>query len=254
MSGPLVIKIGGSTLGDADSTFADVAAVANAGDIPIVVHGGGAEATRWLEAMGIPSRFENGLRVTDDAALPVIVAVYAGLVNKRIVAALNAAGCPAAGVSGIDGLCVECVQDETGLGHVGHPAKVHTAVFDALLGAGIVAVVAPIGFVRDAAGVRPLNVNADHVAGAVAAAVGAPEAVYLTDVDGVRGGDGRVIGRLTAVEAEGLIAEGVASGGMMPKLRACIESARRGVPSRILDGRQPGALLARSERGTLVVP
>ncbi|HMO97401.1 MAG TPA: hypothetical protein PKD27_14920, partial [Tepidiformaceae bacterium] len=103
MSGPLVIKIGGSTLGSADTTFRDVASLAASSGIPIVVHGGGAEASRWLELMQIPSRFERGLRVTDEAVLPVVVAVFAGLVNKRIVAAINAAGFPAVGLCGADG-------------------------------------------------------------------------------------------------------------------------------------------------------
>jgi acetylglutamate kinase len=100
MTAPLVIKIGGSTLGEADTTFRDVATLAASGDVPIVVHGGGAEASRWLEAMSIPSRFANGLRVTDERVLPVVVAVFAGLVNKRIVAAINAAGGRAVGLSG----------------------------------------------------------------------------------------------------------------------------------------------------------
>src|SRR5690606_34159683 len=107
------------TLGEADSTFADVAALARSGDVPIVVHGGGAEATRWLEAMSVPSRFEDGLRVTDEAALPVIVAVYAGLVNKRIVSALNAAGATAAGICGADAGLVECRMADPRLGFVG---------------------------------------------------------------------------------------------------------------------------------------
>src|SRR5690606_20578908 len=103
MTQPLVIKIGGSTLGSTDTTFRDVAALASRGDIPVVVHGGGAEATRWLDAMGIESRFERGRRVTDEKALPVVVAVFAGLVNKRIVSAINAAGARAVGLSGADG-------------------------------------------------------------------------------------------------------------------------------------------------------
>ena len=107
MSGARVIKIGESTLGSADPTGLDVAALALAGEVPVVVHGGGAEASRWLEAMSIPSRFERGLRVTDAAVLPVVVAVFAGLVNKRIVSAINAAGSLAVGLSGAYGRILE---------------------------------------------------------------------------------------------------------------------------------------------------
>jgi acetylglutamate kinase len=251
MSGPLVIKVGGSTLGSADSTYADIATIAR-DDVPIVVHGGGAEASRWLEAMGIVSRFENGLRVTDEAALPVIVAVYAGLVNKRIVAAINAAGGLAAGLCGADACLVECDRSNPELGFVGNPREVHRGVLDALRAATIVPVIGPIGFTREDTGLQLVNVNADTIAGAVAAEVGASEAVFLTDVEGVRGADGTVAERLTVSAAERLIEQGVASGGMIPKLRACIATAKLGVPARILDGRQPGALLDRQRRGTVV--
>jgi acetylglutamate kinase len=252
MTGPLVIKIGGSTLGAADSTYADIATLA-AGDIPIVVHGGGADASRWLDVMGIESHFEDGLRVTDEAVLPVIVAVYAGLVNKRIVAAINEAGGMAAGLCGVDGCLVECDPSEPSLGFVGVPRSVHSEVIDALRSARIIPVIGPIGFVRKGDRVQLVNVNADTVAGAVASHVGASEAVFLTDVDGVRDGDGKVIAKLTVSDAEGLIESGVASGGMIPKLRACIATAELSVPARILDGRRPGALLDRHQRGTVVV-
>jgi acetylglutamate kinase len=251
MSGPLVIKVGGSTLGSNDSTYADIAALAR-DEVPIVVHGGGAEASRWLDAMGIASRFENGLRVTDEAALPVIVAVYAGLLNKRIVAAINAAGGTAAGLCGADACLVECDPGDPSLGFVGTPRSVNPAALDALRTAGIVPVVGPIGFVRQAGAQQLVNVNADAIAGAIAAAVGASEAIFLTDVEGVRTGGGAVATRLTVPEAESLIETGVASGGMIPKLRACIATAELGVPARILDGRQPNALLDRQRRGTVV--
>jgi len=134
--GPLVVKIGGSTLGEADTTFKDIATLVDHGTSMIVVHGGGAEASRWLEAMDIPSRFEDGLRVTDADSLPVIVAVYAGLLNKRIVAALNAAGAPAVGLSGVDGRLLECTVARPELGFVGEPATVRAEVLHALLDGG----------------------------------------------------------------------------------------------------------------------
>lgn len=254
MSGPVVIKIGGSTLASAGHTFSDIAAFVQDEHRPVLVHGGGAEATLWLEAMGIPSRFEGGLRVTDEAALPVIVAVYAGLVNKRVVASLLDAGVLAAGLCGVDGATVECRRSDPKLGYVGEPETVRVETLNALLDGGIVPAIGPVGFVRDEEGIQPVNVNADTVAAAVAGALGSPELVLMTDVAGVQGADGEVIPRLTAAEAERLIASGVASGGMVPKLRSCLESTSRGVPARILDGRAAGALLERSALGTLVVP
>lgn len=254
MSGPLVIKIGGSTLGSTDSTYADIGTIARGGEIPIVVHGGGAEATRWLEAMAVPSRFEQGLRVTDEAVLPVIVAVYAGLVNKRIVASLNAQAVLAAGLCGVDGRTVECTMNDQGLGLVGIPVRVRTKLLDALRSAGIIPVIGPVGFVETEGALQLVNVNADTIAGAVAAQVGASEAVFLTDVDGVHAAGGGAIPTLTVAAAEALIADGTASGGMVPKLRACIDVARQGVPARILDGRVPGALLQRERSGTFLVP
>ncbi|MCC6382919.1 MAG: acetylglutamate kinase [Dehalococcoidia bacterium] len=250
MNGPLVVKIGGSTLGAADSTYGDVAALARSGDIPVVVHGGGAEASRWLEAMGIPSRFERGLRVTDGAVLPVVAAVFAGLVNKRIVAALNAAGAPAVGLSGADGRLLPCRLAAHDLGFVGEPEGCRPGALDALRAAGFIPVLSPIGVVPGETADQLVNVNADTVAGVVAAAVRARLLVFLTDVEGVRGADGAVLSRLTATDARRLIAEGVVSGGMIPKVEACLAAVSLGVPTRILDGRQAGALLGGDDRGT----
>ncbi|MEX2080666.1 MAG: acetylglutamate kinase [Dehalococcoidia bacterium] len=252
MSGPLVIKVGGSTLGSADTTYADIAAMARAGDIPVVVHGGGAEAGRWLDRMGIPSRFERGLRVTDEEVLPVVVAVFAGLVNKQIVAAISAAGAPAVGLSGADGGLVECTLAPSGLGLVGEPVKVNAAILHALRDAGFVPVVSPIAVVPGRASAQLVNVNADTVAGCLAAAVAARELVFLSDVPGVTGADGAVVRQLTAAEAKQLIADGVATGGMVPKLEACLAAAALGVRSRIVDGRQGGAIAAL--QGTSIVP
>jgi acetylglutamate kinase len=255
MNRPLVIKIGGSTLGEADSTFRDVAALARQGNVPVVVHGGGAEASRWLEAMHIPSRFERGLRVTDEPVLPVVVAVFAGLVNKRIVAAINASGATAVGLSGVDGRLLTCRLADPALGFVGEPIAVNAVAIDALRKAGLVPVIAPIGAVPvEGAADQLVNVNADTVAGAIAAAVGGERLIFLTDIDGVRGRDGSIIPQLTAAEAAALIAEGVISGGMIPKVEACLHAAALGVPAQIVDGRLSGALLATAGAGTTVLP
>ena len=254
MSVELVIKIGGSTLGSTDTTFSDIAAMANAGVTPVVVHGGGAEASRWLERMNIPSRFERGLRVTDDAVLPVVVAVFAGLVNKRIVTAINAAGARAVGVSGADGRILECRLADPELGYVGEPVAVHPEAIVALQNAGIVPVIGPIGYVPGLAADQLVNVNADTVAGNIAAALNARKLVFLTDVEGVRGADGQRIAELDGAGARALIADGTIAGGMIPKVEACLHALDLGVQVQIVDGRQDGALGRLDGAGTLLTP
>ncbi len=250
LANPLVIKIGGSTLGAADTTFRDIAALAAAGNPPIVVHGGGAEASRWLESMGIPSHFERGLRVTDEATLPVVVAVYAGLVNKRIVAAINAAGATAVGICGADGRTLECRLADAALGFVGEPVAVHPAAVEALHTAGIVPVIGPIGFVPGEQADQLVNVNADTVAGNIAAAMNASRLVFLTDVDGVRDAAGVVMPSLSGERARQLIADGTIAGGMIPKVEACLHALSLGVEVQIVDGRNSGMLLAMPGAGT----
>jgi len=254
MNRPVVVKIGGSTLGSTDTTFRDLARMALEGDIPVVVHGGGSEASRWLEAMSIPSRFENGLRVTDERVLPVVVAVFAGLVNKRIVTAINASGGTAVGLSGADGRLLECRLAAPELGFVGEPVAVHPRAVTALRSAGLIPVISSLGFVPGEVADQIVNVNADTVAGNIAAAVDARELVFLTDVDGVRDANGDVIPRLGATDAERLIAEGVISGGMIPKVQACLHALHLGVPVQVIDGRQAGSLLSREGAGTRFVP
>ena len=253
MSAPLVIKIGGSTVGSTDTTYADIARMALGDDVPVVVHGGGSEASRWLEAMGIPSRFERGLRVTDERVLPVVIAVFAGLVNKRIVAAINAAGAAAVGLSGADGRLLECRLSDPALGFVGEPVAVHPEAVNALHGAGIIPVISSLGYVPGTGPDQLVNVNADTVAGNIAAALGARGLVFLTDVEGVRGPDG-LVAELPAATASAWIEDGTISGGMIPKVEACLHAAGLGVPARIVDGRAEGALARSESSGTVVLP
>ncbi len=251
--GPLVIKIGGSTLGSTDSTFRDIAAMARNGEIPVVVHGGGAEASRWLDSMGIESRFERGLRVTDERVLPVVVAVFAGLVNKRIVTAINGAGGTAVGFCGADGRLLECRFADPALGFVGQPVAVHPRAINALRDSRIIPVIGPIGFVPGDPD-QLVNVNADTVAGNIAASIGARRLVFLTDVEGVRDTSGALIPSLTGPAAERLVADGTISGGMIPKVENCLHAARLGVAAQIIDGRREGALLSYEGSGTIVTP
>lgn len=238
----IVVKIGGSTLGSHDTTLDDVVELQRRGAAPVVVHGGGAVITDWLRIHGIPSRFVRGLRVTDAASLKIVTAVLCGLVNKELVAAIAAKGGRAMGLSGADGnlMVGEPIAE---LGYAGTITRVDLAAVRVLVEAGFIPVISPVSIGFEAGGAFLLNINADTAAGAIAAALRAERLVFMTDVEGVLDGDRRCISRLTPTEAGALIASGTASGGMIPKLEACLQAAAAGADARIIDGRQPHALL-----------
>ncbi len=242
----IVVKIGGSTLGSGDTTLDDVARLHAEGRRIVVVHGGGATITEWLARQGIEARFAGGLRVTDAASLDVVVAVLAGLVNTQLVAGLGRRGARAGGLSGADGSLLRATVADPALGRVGDVRAVDPAIVTTLLDAGVLPVIAPIGAETGSDG-HPtgalLNVNADTAAGHIAAALGAERLVFLTDVPGIKGDDGAVLGRISAEAASGLIADGVIAGGMIPKARAALLAHAAGAATRIIDGREPGALL-----------
>lgn len=244
MSAVTVIKIGGSTLGSHDTSLDDIAALHAEGRRIVVVHGGGATITEWLDRHGVESRFVHGLRATDAAALDVVVAVLAGVVNKHLVAELASRGASAVGLSGADGGILRARQYDEELGFVGEVTHVDPRPLQQIVDAGSIAVMAPIGIQGDTAGVAAqlLNVNADTAAGAVAAALEAERLVFLTDVAGVLDEAQELRPELTAAEAEELLEGESVSGGMIPKLRAAIRASTAGVSTLIADGRQEGAL------------
>jgi acetylglutamate kinase len=245
VSDVIVAKIGGSTLGSYDTTLADVVELQRRGLRPVVVHGGGALISEWLARHNVPTRFEGGLRVTDEASLEVVVAVLAGLVNKEIVASLSALGGRAVGLCGADGGLLKARVLDEKLGFVGEVTGVESALITSLLNDGLVPVVAPIALQWE--GEQPtaqlLNINADTAAGAIAAAIGARRLVFLTDVPGVRGGNGAIASRLPLGQAETLIESGVIEGGMIPKVQACIAASKSGCEAVIVDGRGEHCLL-----------
>jgi acetylglutamate kinase len=235
-----IVKLGGSTLGAHDTSLRDIAGAQARGAHLIVVHGGGAAVSDWLKRMNIEPRFVRGLRVTDAATLDVVVAVLAGLVNKQLVGQLTALGVDAHGISGADGAVLQAEQYDPQLGFVGRITKVDPGVLDAATAGRSVPVVAPIA-IEPKTG-QLLNTNADTAAGEIAAATRATSLIFLTDVAGVLDAEGRLIERLTAAEAQGLIDSGVAGGGMIPKLEAAIRAASAGCATRIIDGTREGAL------------
>ena len=242
----IVIKIGGATLGSHDTTIEDIVELHQQGKSLVVVHGGGKVITDWLEKRGISTRFINGERVTDEATLEVVVSVLMGLVNKEIVADINALGGMAIGISGVDGAFIQGRIKDKELGYVGTVAKVNPAPLEALLNSGYIPVVAPVSlYATDKPEKAPklLNINADVVAGEIAAAIGAERLIFLTDVVGVCDQSGNLLPHLSPDEAEALVASGTASGGMIPKIKACLRALSGTSTTRIMDGRQRHALL-----------
>jgi acetylglutamate kinase len=208
----------------------------------VIVHGGGPQIGAMLARLGRKSTFVGGLRVTDDETMEVVDMVLGGKLNREIVALVQQAGGRAMGLTGSDGgmLRVERLE-EPDLGRVGRVVHVDPAAILAATDAGFVPVIAPIGV--DAQSVTH-NVNADEAAGAIAIALRAEKLILLTDVEGVRDAQGRVIARLGAEEARKLIAEGTIQTGMIPKVRCCIDALAGGVASAtILDGRVQHAIL-----------
>jgi acetylglutamate kinase len=244
---PVVIKVGGGAL--AGGALEDLPGLMSAGHRVVVVHGGGIQLTRMLDALGIPTRFHAGLRVTDEKALEVAEIVLAGGVNKTLARGLNALGVQSVGISGTDGptLLVEPVPD---LGRVGKVVRVDPHLIETLWAGGFVPVVAPLGLGPEGA----YNVNADSAAAALAVGLGAGDLFLLTDVEGLLEG-GETVETLAPDECESYVQSGLAAGGMVPKLRAAAEAARGGVEARIINGNKKGALaaaLAGGQVGTLI--
>jgi len=246
----LVVKIGGSTLGAHDTTLEDIVALQRQGNPPVVVHGGGALITQWLELHHIPTQFVRGLRVTDADGLQVVTAVLAGLVNKELVATLQTLGGKAIGLSGVDGGLIQGRALDPQLGYVGEVTGINLEPLQAVVSQGYVPVISSIALNTSAAG-DPLllNCNADTVAGELAAALGAKQLAFLTDVPGILNGTGQVVHALTPSQAEELLQSGTASGGMIPKLEACLRAREAGAMCYIVDGREPHALLSVLEAG-----
>jgi acetylglutamate kinase len=242
--GTIVVKIGGSTLGDHDTTLEDLVALQKQGTNPIVVHGGGKVITQWMEMRGVRPRFVRGLRVTDAASMEIVVAVLSGVVNKSLVAGIQALGGRAMGISGADGGMVQATVADEELGLVGAVSGVDTGPIRAVLDAGYMPVIAPLAVDCSESPTKDslLNVNADTVAGKIAAAFGAERLVFLTDVEGVLDSSRRLIPRLTERQARGLMHSNVVAGGMMPKIEACLAAVSEGSLTQIVDGRKPRVL------------
>ncbi len=252
-----VIKYGGHAMGDdalAESFAKDAVLLKQVGINPIIVHGGGPQIGRMLERLRIESSFIDGLRVTDHASVEIVEMVLSGSINKQIVSAINRAGGRAIGLSGKDGGLIEArklrrtrkdpdsnIENILDLGFVGEPVRVDPRLLDVFEGSHLIPVIAPSGAGADG---ETYNINADTVAGAVAAAVAASRLYLLTDVPGVLDRDGALIADLDVAAVREGIADGTIQGGMIPKCETCVAAVENGVEAAvIIDGRVPHALL-----------
>ncbi|MBM3537868.1 MAG: acetylglutamate kinase [Alphaproteobacteria bacterium] len=253
----IVVKYGGHAMGEMDAArnFArDIALLKQVGINPIVVHGGGPQIGEMLKRLKIKSEFIDGLRVTDAATVEIVEMVLSGSINKEIAALINGAGGRAIGLSGKDGGLIRArkltrtkrdpdsnIEKVLDLGFVGEPEKVDPAMIASMVQADLIPVIAPIGLGPNG---ETYNINADTVAGAVAAAMRASRLLLLTDVTGVLDRNKKLLSKLSVGEVRALIADGTISGGMIPKVETCLAAVEAGVgASVILDGRVPHAVL-----------
>jgi acetylglutamate kinase len=244
----IVVKYGGAAMKDSnlkDRVIRDIVVLSCMGVRPVVVHGGGPEINSWLDKLGIEPQFKDGLRVTDAETMDVVEMVLVGRVNKELVSLINGAGGRAVGLCGKDGnLIIARPVNNEGIGFVGEVSTVDTRVIAALVDNGYVPVISSVA--ADEMG-QAHNINADTVAGEIAAALGAEKLILLTDTAGILRDyhdPSTLIPKLTISQARKLIDEGVVSGGMIPKVACCVRSLAQGVrAAHILDGRIPHSLL-----------
>ncbi len=241
----VVVKFGGNAMGDQDAMadFArDIVLMRQVGVNPVVVHGGGPMINDLLGRLGISSRFVRGKRVTDQATVEVVEMVLSGLVNKRIVQAINDQGGRAVGLSGKDDDLMVCEADDPELGFVGRPVEMNVQVLRDLFTAGIIPVVAPVA--TGMADNETFNVNGDTAAGAIAGALQADRLLLLTDVSGVKDETGAVVTELHPDQVRAMTEAGTIAGGMIPKTETALAALEQGVRAVvILDGRVPNACL-----------
>jgi len=254
----LLVKLGGTLLDSGDSRRRlahELASLRDQGHALVVVHGGGKQMTRFLAERGIESRFVNGLRVTTPEVVDAVLKVFAGSVNHELVSSLVEAGAMAVGLSGIDALLTEAEELDPALGAVGKPVRSNPAVLEVLTANRFVPVVACVAGDRNG---RVFNVNSDQMAVACAIGWQVERLIFLTDVDGVRDGNGNVIPSLRPDDCSHLISVGVATGGMRAKLNAAVDAIKGGIHQVVI---APGALeraaariVAGEEIGTRLVP
>lgn len=248
----IVVKYGGNAMIDEKLTrtiLQDITLLKYVGVNPIVVHGGGPDINQMLKALDIPTQFHNGLRITDAASMEVVQMVLTGKINKNITAQINSLGAKAIGLCGKDANLIQVVKkaptaDGVDLGYVGEITGINTKLLKVLAEDEYIPVIAPVGVGADG---ESYNINADTVAGEIAAALSAEKLIFLTDIEGIRRDPkdpSTLISAISVAEIETLLADGTIEGGMIPKVKGCIKSVQMGVNrTHILDGTIPHPLL-----------
>lgn len=244
----VVVKYGGAAMKDSnlkDKVIRDIVFLSCVGLRPILVHGGGPEINSWLDKLGIEPQFKNGLRVTDAPTMDVVEMVLVGRVNKEIVSLINQSGGMGVGLCGKDGnLITARPQGDESIGFVGEVSSINIKILETLSKSGYIPVVSSVA--ADDSG-QAYNINADTVAGEIAAALGAEKLILLTDTRGILTNykdPSTLIPKVDIREARELINDGIVSGGMIPKINCCVRSLAQGVKAaHIIDGRIPHALL-----------
>ncbi len=249
----VVIKYGGNAMINDDlknSVMEDITLLKYIGLNPVVVHGGGPDITKTLKSFNIQSEFVNGLRKTDEQTMEVAQMVLVGKTNKEVVSLLNQKGGKAIGISGIDGMLLECEKhyevingEKVDLGYVGEITKINTHILEILAKDEYIPVVAPIGTDKNG---QSYNINADTVAAELATALKAEKLILLTDVEGVKSSknEDRILHAITCEEVQKLISDGIIVDGMIPKVLGCVHALENGVErAHIIDGRIPHCIL-----------
>ncbi len=236
----IVVKMGGSTMDSDQTVLQDVALLSRLGINLVVVHGGGPEISEWMRRVDKKPQFVEGLRVTDQETLDIATMVLRGKVNAELVARLNGMGIRAVGLCGADAALFQASQRDPRLGYVGDVTRVDLRLMTLLTAQGYLPIVAPIGLGE---GGVLLNINGDTAAGELAAALSAEKLIFFTDVPGIEDKDGKLRAQLTVPEAEDLISSGAVTGGMIPKVRACVKALTTVSRTHIIDGRVPHALI-----------
>lgn len=236
----LVVKLGGSTLEHQRMVLQDIIWLRALGANPVLVHGGGPYINEWLERMNLPTKFIDGLRVTDARTLEVVRMVLLGQVNQGLVLMATQLGGKAVGLSGTDGNMVQARMTDPRLGFVGEIENVDPELVQTTIEQEYIPVIAPLGF---SANGTCLNINADLVAAHLAGALNAEKLIFLSNVAGICRNDGSLISELNERDARKLIDNGVINGGMIPKVSACLDALRAVPRVHIVDGREPHVLL-----------
>jgi acetylglutamate kinase len=253
----IVIKYGGNAMADialVESFCNDIVFLKQSGLKPVIVHGGGPQIGSMLERLGIKTKFESGMRITDESTLEVVEMVLAGRINKNIASKINSAGGKAVGISGKDGSMIIAekltnrksdnesnIEKIIDLGYVGFPKKINNGIIETLINNDFIPIIAPLGIGVDG---KTYNINADTAAGAIASSLKSKRLLILTDVEGVLDSEKNLVEEINEEKIKEMIDSGEVSGGMIPKLNTCLDSTSNGVEAAVIvDGRVKHAVL-----------